>query len=41
MPDKAVVRCVVQAFSQLQFPKPEGGTVNVVYPLVVAPSTSQ
>lgn len=31
--DETVVECVVRAFSKLRFPVPEGGTVDVVYPL--------
>ncbi|KYF81628.1 hypothetical protein BE17_52005 [Sorangium cellulosum] len=37
MPDKEVVRCVVAGFSGLKFPVPEGGRVNVVYPIAFAP----
>ncbi len=30
----ALVRCVLRAFHGLNFPKPEGGAVTVVYPLM-------
>jgi hypothetical protein len=32
--DKQVVSCIVGEFGALRFPKPEGGTVTVVYPMV-------
>jgi len=35
--NKEVVSCVVAEFSALRFPRPEGGTVPVVYPIVFAP----
>lgn len=38
LPDDAVVSCVVRSFQGLTFPAPEGGKVNVTYPLVFAPS---
>ena len=31
--DKVVIDCVARAFGALEFPKPEGGNVDVVYPL--------
>ncbi|XYH99440.1 AgmX/PglI C-terminal domain-containing protein [Sorangium sp. So ce1128] len=37
LPDGAVVSCVVRAFHALSFPAPEGGSINVVYPLQFAP----
>ena len=37
LPDDQVNQCVVEVFSSLQFPKPEGGFVNVVYPLKFGP----
>ncbi|WP_438016824.1 AgmX/PglI C-terminal domain-containing protein [Sorangium sp. So ce315] len=37
LPDAAVVSCVIRAFHGLTFPAPEGGTVDVVYPLLLAP----
>jgi hypothetical protein len=37
-PDPGVVSCIVQAFGNLSFPEPEGGTVTVVYPLTLTPS---
>lgn len=36
-PDAEVVRCVAERFAKLAFPKPEGGIVTVVYPIVFAP----
>ncbi|WP_437586046.1 AgmX/PglI C-terminal domain-containing protein [Sorangium sp. So ce1000] len=37
LPDAAVVSCVVRAFHDLSFPAPEGGNVDVVYPVLFAP----
>jgi hypothetical protein len=37
MPDQEVVRCVISEFRQLVFPRPEGGKVTVVYPIMFAP----
>lgn len=37
LPDSAVVKCVVRAFYGLSFPKPEGGIVTVVYPIMLQP----
>ncbi|HEX2732711.1 MAG TPA: AgmX/PglI C-terminal domain-containing protein [Polyangiaceae bacterium] len=37
IPDSSVVNCVVRAFYGLSFPKPEGGIVTVVYPIMFAP----
>jgi hypothetical protein len=34
LPDAAVRSCVVQTYRGLAFPKPEGGTVTVIYPIV-------
>jgi hypothetical protein len=39
LPDARVVDCVVRAFGNLSFPAPEGGTVMVVYPIVLSPGT--
>lgn len=36
-PDAKVVECVAARFAALSFPKPEGGIVTVVYPIVFAP----
>ncbi|WP_437521825.1 AgmX/PglI C-terminal domain-containing protein [Sorangium sp. So ce726] len=33
LPDRAVVSCVVRAFRDLTFPAPEGGSVDVVFPI--------
>jgi hypothetical protein len=38
MPDARVTDCVVRHFRGLEFPAPEGGTVFVTYPLLLAPS---
>ncbi len=35
--DRSVASCVVRAFSGLSFPKPEGGVVTVVYPIMFSP----
>ncbi|WP_433931424.1 AgmX/PglI C-terminal domain-containing protein [Sorangium cellulosum] len=40
LPDAAVVSCVVRAFPALSFPAPEGGSVDVVYPLHFAPPSA-
>ena len=37
LPDAGVVQCVVRGFSNLSFPKPEGGVVQVVYPIIFTP----
>jgi hypothetical protein len=37
MRDKEVLKCVMSEFSALRFPAPEGGIVNVLYPLVISP----
>ncbi len=37
IPDPAVASCVVAVFAVLKFPKPEGGVVKVVYPIVFNP----
>jgi hypothetical protein len=37
LPDREIVQCVADAFKKLRFPKPEGGIVTVVYPLVFNP----
>lgn len=36
-PDATVSKCVVDAYKALHFPKPEGGEVKVVYPIVFRP----
>jgi beta-lactamase regulating signal transducer with metallopeptidase domain len=33
LPDKDVVDCVVRAFGNMAYPRPEGGIVRVVYPI--------
>jgi len=35
--DSGVVSCITRAFSSLSFPQPEGGTVAVVYPVILQP----
>jgi hypothetical protein len=37
LPDAQVRDCVINAFTKLEFPKPEGGIVTVVYPILLAP----
>jgi hypothetical protein len=37
MADETVTACVVRGFQNLSFPAPEGGTVQVVYPLTLTP----
>jgi hypothetical protein len=37
LPDPGVVACVVNGFTDLSFPRPEEGAVNVVYEVVFAP----
>ena len=37
LPDPKVIQCVVDAFKKLRFPKPEGGIVTVVYPIIFQP----
>lgn len=37
LPDSGVVSCTVSAFYGLSFPKPEGGIVTVVYPIMFSP----
>jgi hypothetical protein len=37
LPGPATIDCVVRSFSSLSFPQPEGGVVNVVYPILFSP----
>jgi hypothetical protein len=37
MPDPRVVDCVVRGYTSLVFPKPDGGIVTVVYPIIFTP----
>jgi hypothetical protein len=37
LPDKATRDCVASVFFGLSFPKPEGGSVSVVYPIIFSP----
>jgi hypothetical protein len=37
IPDDAVRRCVITAFSNLSFPAPESGMLTVAYPIVFSP----
>jgi outer membrane biosynthesis protein TonB len=34
LPDQSVARCVSKAYESMSFPKPEGGIVTVVYPVI-------
>jgi len=36
-PDVTVIQCVAEAFKKLHFPRPEGGNVTVVYPIIFNP----
>jgi hypothetical protein len=38
MPDDVAVQCVVDAFAPLQFPRPQGGDVTVLYPIQFNPA---
>jgi hypothetical protein len=38
LPDQAVISCVIRNFGVLEFPRSEGPTVSVIYPLVFSPS---
>jgi hypothetical protein len=35
--DCAVTRCRLDEYRKIEFPKPEGGNVTVVYPILFAP----
>jgi hypothetical protein len=37
MPDAEVTACVLKAFYGLRFPRPDGGIVTVVYPIMLSP----
>jgi hypothetical protein len=37
VPDCDAVRCVLDVFRGLHFPAPEGGSVHVLYPILLAP----
>ena len=37
LPDAEVARCIVDSFKKLHFPDPDGGTVTVVYPIMLSP----
>ncbi len=37
MPDKEVIQCIVNEFTKFSFPKPDGGIVTVVYPIMLSP----
>jgi hypothetical protein len=37
LPDCAVVSCIRDGFSNLEFPSPEGGIVTVHYPIILEP----
>jgi outer membrane biosynthesis protein TonB len=34
LPDASVAQCVTRAYQAMAFPRPEGGIVTVVYPIV-------
>jgi hypothetical protein len=38
LPSDGVRSCIVKSFYSLSFPSPEGGTVSVVYPMVLTPA---
>ena len=38
--DDGVSRCVARAYEAMSFPRPEGGIVTVVYPLVLSSAAS-
>ena len=37
LPDQDVIACVLRAFQDIRFPPPEGGTLMVVYPILLEP----
>ena len=37
LPDQSVISCVVRGFGNLSFPQPEGGIVQVTYPIIFNP----
>jgi hypothetical protein len=37
LPDPGVVQCVVRTYGGMTFPRPEGGVVTVVYPIMFSP----
>jgi hypothetical protein len=37
LPDRQVVQCVADEFKKLRFPKPQGGILTVVYPIIFSP----
>jgi hypothetical protein len=37
LPDSETVSCVVNSFTTLRFPTPDGGIVKVVYPIIFDP----
>ncbi|MDB5218754.1 MAG: putative abductin-like protein [Myxococcaceae bacterium] len=37
LPDEAVVKCVVDAYRTLRFPRPDAGVVTVYFPLIFNP----
>jgi len=36
-PDPTVTECVVSIFKELRFPRPQGGILTVVYPIIFKP----
>jgi hypothetical protein len=41
LPDNAVVQCVVRAFGNLSFPRPDGGLVTVMVPIDFSPADDE
>lgn len=37
LPDTSVVQCILDAYWDLCFPRPEGGIITVVYPIMFEP----
>ena len=37
LPDAEVVNCILRSFAGMRFPSPAGGSVVVVYPIMLAP----
>jgi TonB family protein len=37
MPDHETVACIVKGYKKLKFPRPRGGAVTVVYPIMFSP----
>jgi Ca-activated chloride channel family protein len=37
LPDPDVIHCILPEYEKLKFPKPDGGAVTVVYPIMFSP----